>query len=861
MKIEPIRPPAPVVRKGVQRLFRRLSLPFLAVVAGLLSAVILWVVLDKIQTSVLERLYDEEVQRQQDQRASEALLRYDSYLNEYKHVVRLIAWHEWMFDWMDLESWSDEAPAEPRLTTSLGWVRREALIATSVPPRYILVYDEQGHIRAVQRDARYPFVPVQFDSIDQTYVQESRIRPVHFLLDGKPYLLIGQAVRDRVGTRSGTLLLVVPIDDRLLRVAEQSLTGDAVVALLDVDEQRILASSDPEKVPDSALVDGLRDDHVMSAHSLFDYEGSDISLLFAVLLPKASIFSARDKFVELERWQRLIGTLVFVALFSLLAYLISSRVNRSIRRIADFSQRALGISQPVAPEGNQIVLLEEWMKQMVRLFLQAREEMRRRHESEIKDTEAIKTAVLESSLDAIITLDENGVIVDFNPTAEEQFGYRSDELIGRRLAETLLEHDSHVLFDAIFECAKASDCANSSRVEMEAVDQEGRIFPVEVSIKPIELADKRLFTVYLHDISTRVRQEREIADLARFPGESPEPVLRVNSQGVVIYANRASRPLLDYWGCELSQTLPQYWRELIAQALRRGRSHEREIQHDERHYSVLLAPVMESGYVNVYARDVTAMHVAQEIARRHQTELVQVCRLSTMGEMATGIAHELNQPLSAISNYANGCIRRMKAGIGGENELIEALERIGQQSQRASEIIRRLRVMIGNNAPMRERVEVSQMLKEVVSFLEFEVKQSGVSVRLDLPAQPLYISADVVQMEQVLLNLLKNALESVAGSAVEDGWVRLSCAEESPGEVTIRVCDNGAGIEPERMQQLFDPFFTTKEEGMGMGLAISATIVQDHKGGIEVDSAPGAGAEFIIRLPAITLEIEGSLAV
>ena len=267
MKIEPIRPPAPVVRKGVQRLFRRLSLPFLAVVAGLLSAVILWVVLDKIQTSVLERLYDEEVQRQQDQRASEALLRYDSYLNEYKHVVRLIAWHEWMFDWMDLESWSDEAPAEPRLTTSLGWVRREALIATSVPPRYILVYDEQGHIRAVQRDARYPFVPVQFDSIDQTYVQESRIRPVHFLLDGKPYLLIGQAVRDRVGTRSGTLLLVVPIDDRLLRVAEQSLTGDAVVALLDVDEQRILASSDPEKVPDSALVDGLRDDHVIAEPS------------------------------------------------------------------------------------------------------------------------------------------------------------------------------------------------------------------------------------------------------------------------------------------------------------------------------------------------------------------------------------------------------------------------------------------------------------------------------------------------------------------------------------------------------------------------------------------------------------------
>ncbi len=860
MTRKPQNPPVPV-RTGIGRLFRRLSLPTLAVFAGLISAILLWVLLDKIQTTVLARLYDEEVKQQQDQRASEALLRYDNYLNQYKHVVRLIARNDWMFDWMDLETWPDEAPREPRMTTSLGWVRREALIATSVPPRYILIFDDDGHIRAVQRDTRYPFIPAQFDSIDQTYVQESRIRPVHFLLDGRPYLLIGEQVHDRVDTLNGTLLLVIPINDRFLRVAEQSLTGDAVVALLDVDEQRILASSDPEQVPDNSIVETLRENHAVSAHSLFDYEGSDISLLFAVLLPKSRIFNARDKFIELERWQRLIGTLVFVVVFSLLAYLISSRVNRSIRRIADFSQRALGFSQPVAHEGNQIMLLEDWMQQMVKLFLQAREEMRERHETEIKDTEAIKTAVLESSLDAIITIDENAVIVDFNPTAEAQFGYRNDELIGWRLPEMLLEPDSHLLFEGIFECAKASDCANSSRIEMEALDHNGRMFPVEVSIKPVELVGKRLFTVYLHDISTRLRQEREIADLARFPGESPEPVLRVNSQGVVIYANRASRPLLDYWGCELSQTLPLYWRELVSEALGSGCGHELEVQHEGRYYSILLAPMPGLGYVNVYARDVTAMHVAQEIARQHQTELVQVCRLSTMGEMATGIAHELNQPLSAISNYANGCIRRMKAGIGSDQDLIEALGLIGQQSQRASEIIRRLRGMISNNAPVREVVEVNQMLKEVVSFMEFEVQKSSAQVRLELSPQSLYIKGDLVQIEQVLLNLLKNALEAVREADVSLGAVVLSAAEETAGTVTIRVRDNGTGIAVERMQQLFDPFFTTKEEGMGMGLAISATIIQHHKGSIEVDSAPGAGAEFIIKLPAFILDTEDSVAV
>jgi two-component system sensor kinase FixL len=257
---------------------------------------------------------------------------------------------------------------------------------------------------------------------------------------------------------------------------------------------------------------------------------------------------------------------------------------------------------------------------------------------------------------------------------------------------------------------------------------------------------------------------------------------------------------------------------------------------------------MDLGYVNIFARDITAVRRAEQESRQHQAELVHVCRLSTMGEVATGMAHELNQPLSAIVNFANGCSRRLQGGLGGQGELIEAMGQITSQAQRASEIIRRLRALVGKQPPIRSQVDLNYLVREVCSFVEFETAKMDFAVALDLAIGEILVDVDLVQIEQVLLNLVRNALDALQEVAPEDR--RLIIRTRPTGTAAeILVEDNGAGIPADRVQRLFEPFFTTKETGMGMGLAISQTIVANHGGTIWVESSPGAGTTFHVRLP------------
>jgi two-component system, LuxR family, sensor kinase FixL len=263
---------------------------------------------------------------------------------------------------------------------------------------------------------------------------------------------------------------------------------------------------------------------------------------------------------------------------------------------------------------------------------------------------------------------------------------------------------------------------------------------------------------------------------------------------------------------------------------------------------LLIAPIQDLGYINIYARDITAVRRAEQESRQHQAELVHVCRLSTMGEVATGMAHELNQPLSAIVNFANGCSRRLQGGMGERGELVEAMSQITSQAQRASEIIRRLRALVGKQPPIRSQVDLNYLVREVCSFVEFETTKLDFAVALDLAEGEILVDVDLVQIEQVLLNLVRNALDAL--QEVESTERRLAIRTRLAGnaaEVTVE--DNGPGIPTERIQHLFEPFFTTKETGMGMGLPISQTIVANHGGTIWVESLAGGGATFHVRLP------------
>lgn len=249
-------------------------------------------------------------------------------------------------------------------------------------------------------------------------------------------------------------------------------------------------------------------------------------------------------------------------------------------------------------------------------------------------------------------------------------------------------------------------------------------------------------------------------------------------------------------------------------------------------------------------RDITKRALAEEKARQREAELAHVVRLGTMGEMAAFFAHEVTQPLAAIANYTRGCVRRLRAGIGHREEVLAAMEQVYGQAERAGEIIRRLRSFVRKQEPRLSMVNVNDLVQDVVSFVRAEARDKGITIRMELgdPMDP--VMADKIQIEQVMLNLVRNGIESMSdnNSTRRDLTVR-TCMTAGTG-VEVTVSDTGHGLAPDAAERVFEPFFTTKPNGMGMGLSISRSIIETHGGRLCARPAPEGGAVFTFRLPA-----------
>jgi len=238
---------------------------------------------------------------------------------------------------------------------------------------------------------------------------------------------------------------------------------------------------------------------------------------------------------------------------------------------------------------------------------------------------------------------------------------------------------------------------------------------------------------------------------------------------------------------------------------------------------------------------------AHEAARIRGEQMEHTVRLSLMGEMASSLAHEINQPLAAILTYARGCERRIDGGADVEG-VREAIGRIATQAERAGDIVRRMRDFSRKHASQQVPVDVSKVFRDAVALFEPTAKAAGIDVVADIPAQLPFVRADRLQLEEVVLNLLQNALDAVAAQG--DRKIRLRVVAD---EMTIRisVTDNGPGLKPEVKEHLFEPFFTTKPNGLGLGLSLSQTIVEAHGGRLSADSGSQGGAVFGFYLPLI----------
>jgi len=251
-----------------------------------------------------------------------------------------------------------------------------------------------------------------------------------------------------------------------------------------------------------------------------------------------------------------------------------------------------------------------------------------------------------------------------------------------------------------------------------------------------------------------------------------------------------------------------------------------------------------------YDRDITEHRAAEERARLQLCELAHLARLSSLGEMAAGIAHELNQPLSAIVNFAEAALRRIGAGDHSEETLRRDLGEIIHMGRRAGDVIRRIRGLVSRRFAPPTLLDLNDLIRETLALIESEARGAGVSLVMQLAPQLPRVSADAVQMQQVLINLLRNAIEAMAD--VNDRERVLTARSVVAGQsVRVSVADTGPGVSEEVAQRLFDPFFTTKTQGMGIGLSLARSIMEAHGGRIAVDRNSTMGLEIWFTLPVV----------
>jgi two-component system, LuxR family, sensor kinase FixL len=481
------------------------------------------------------------------------------------------------------------------------------------------------------------------------------------------------------------------------------------------------------------------------------------------------------------------------------------------------------------------------------------------------------SALLDAAVDAIVLIDARGRIARFNRAAERVFGYAPDEVLGQNVNVLMpepyrSEHDGYL---SRYEQSGEPRIIGIGR-EVLARRKDGNVFPIDLSVGEFRAGKERGYVGILRDISARRKMDAQIRsqadELRAIFEQAPTPMLITTPAGQIVKANRACCELLGYASeeiCALRQSdlLHPDDRERAVRELKEldatHRSHRGEMRYVSRdgtvlhtmHYAALsagagdLPPLVISEIV-----DRTALLTAEREAEMLRGRLAHAGRVGTLGEMVSGIAHEVNQPLTAIANYASACRRLVLSGQTDSTELAATLDKISAQAERAGQVIRGLRSLTRKRDAVREPLDVNQLISEVARLLEFELRNSGWRLLLSQAPSLPPVLGDGVQIQQVVLNLVRNGIEAMGESAGGD-YIEIETRRSGAEAVEIAVSDCGPGLSPTAIEHLYEPFYTTKHQGMGLGLSICQSIVAAHGGELRYRVNAMGGATFVVRLP------------
>lgn len=358
------------------------------------------------------------------------------------------------------------------------------------------------------------------------------------------------------------------------------------------------------------------------------------------------------------------------------------------------------------------------------------------------------------------------------------------------------------------------------------------------------LSDARRFSDVL-----ATNAEKERLGLAKFPEESPHPILRIDKNGILIYANTPSQPILSHWNISVGDTLPAAWKEILVDGADKG-SWEIEvgIECAEKVYLLSIVPISGANYINVYGRDVTIQKKVEADLEESRAQSIASAKMASLGEMAGGIAHEINSPLASITTLA-GQLQELLAedNVDLTYPKAAAIE-IEKTAFRIAKIVNGLKAFSRESSgdPFAP-VMVNQIFQDTLAFCAAKFKHHNIELVVDCIPDSLTVECRPSEIAQVILNLLNNARDAVENLRERKVWL---IARDFEGQIELSVTDSGNGIPKEVEKKLFQPFFTTKEigKGTGLGLGISKRIVEAHGGAISLDRQC-SNTRFVVSIP------------
>jgi PAS domain S-box-containing protein len=471
-----------------------------------------------------------------------------------------------------------------------------------------------------------------------------------------------------------------------------------------------------------------------------------------------------------------------------------------------------------------------------------------------------------------VTIDHEGCITEFNPAAERTFGYRRDEVLGQQLADVIIPPALRERHRQGFARYLATGEARvlGRRIEMTAVRADGSEFPTELAITRIPLDGPPSFTGYLRDITERKQAEEKLRRSEAFLAEGQQ-LSRVGSfswQVVtdeimwseqlyrIFEIDRDMRVTLEVIRTRIHPEDVAAFTEQIERSRRDGSDVQLEIR--------LQMPDGTVKYVHVVAhrrkesrqleyigavQDVTQRRLSEEALAKVRSELAYVARATSLGVLTASIAHEVNQPLAGIVTNAGTCLRMLGADPPDVDGARETARRTIRDGNRAADVMTRLRALFSKREFSLESVDLNEATQEVIALSLSDLQRHRVILQSELADDLPIVTGDRIQLQQVILNLVRNASEAMIEVHGRPRLLLIKTEREDDNRVRLSVRDTGMGLSSQSLDSLFDAFYTTKSGGMGIGLFVSRSIVERHQGRLWAEPNDGAGATFSLSMP------------